>query len=50
MLVPVVCLLLFSIGLVGAHALRQRGRGVPKWRLLAASSFAMLTLLLLRQG
>ncbi|MGT2477868.1 hypothetical protein ACU4GR_01025 [Methylobacterium oryzae CBMB20] len=41
-------MLLFAVGLAGARSLRQRGLAVPKWPLVAASSLAMLTLLLVR--
>lgn len=49
MLIPVVCVLLFGLGLVGARALRRVDYPVPKWSLVVASSIAMLALFLVRQ-
>ncbi|MGH1575575.1 hypothetical protein ACRAWG_39365 (plasmid) [Methylobacterium sp. P31] len=49
MIAPVTCVLLFAFGLVGARSLRQRGLAVPKWPLVAASSLATLTFLLVRR-
>lgn len=49
MLVPIVCVLLFGLGLLGARSLRRVDYPVPKWSLVVASSIAMLALFLVRQ-